>query len=301
MPEDLCCMTCYYCTVLPILTFLHGTFFLIPSTIITMICVCGLALFHYPQTIISSFWTIAVNKNLGKNITTVYLILLPIPLILYPFAVFFGSIIFGIGYSYWISGCSIMKTLSGKSLNNDESCCGCIYNCFLAPVIEPVKLSKDLHKFFNSTFDEFKKTREAPLIGDEPWDIRIFEGILCIFIGLIGTVVDSFLITGSIIILVIPVMIKSYYIVNKIYFMFACEYCLIFISTIICITIVDALMWAAILGIAFLLCIGSLFTGFYITNVAYTDGVAEGFKAMWTIVCDLWKKTKEFLINDYKF
>jgi len=168
-----CCCAC-----LPMVGLLKGLLICIPCAFIPTIACFLMALVLLPHDVVLSFYTLAATPRLGCTIKFFALLLLPVPLLLWPFMVLLGVLLGAFCYAL---GGPVVLTFSSK----EESVC-------VAGVAEVVKVCvvefpKAFWDFNYNSYFAYLLDFRAPLKQDEkPFDIPIYWipfGLLLVFLG----------------------------------------------------------------------------------------------------------------------
>ncbi|KDP22998.1 hypothetical protein JCGZ_01720 [Jatropha curcas] len=151
--------------------------------------IIGLWMAHFLWT----FYCVAKTQRLGLVLKTVVLLLLPLPLVLWPVLGIGASILGGIGYGFFAP---LIATFEAVGQNVKEKC----YHCFLDGCLSTIKGSctvvRDFTDFcFHSYFSFMDELSEKVPKGEKPVDIKLLILPSCLLVILIAVPVDMILIT----------------------------------------------------------------------------------------------------------
>jgi hypothetical protein len=152
------------------------------------IAVPGIALICLPWDIVMTFYTFVMTKSLGFNAKCLAILLLPIPLAIWPPLVFASTCFTGLMFPLY-------KMMASTFDDNDSLCFGGIGETFS----ESFDMIKSFWEFnTHSYFDYLFHLRTEPC--DNPFELKIFQIIIGLVIGILGCVIDG--IFGTIIVVV---------------------------------------------------------------------------------------------------
>jgi len=245
-----------------VIGFFKGLILFVPVLIIHFIACTFISIVYLPHDIFYSYYTILGTKKLGRNIKVLAMLLLPLPLILWPPAVLFVSIFIGLGIGLFYP----------VYLTFDEE------THILGGWIKTFEKTFDAIKSFytfdtNSYFTYLEKFRNAECT--DPFDIRIIDIFVGIIIASIGVVIDGVAITLIAIFKFPFTFPKVYYLMWKAYFQIECLYIfMLFIFFIIA----NALLPVALTLALGVVIIGGICVGLGSAGIAYKQGLAAAFK-----------------------
>lgn len=239
----------------------------IPTTLISIV--------YLPHDIFYTYYTILSTAKIGRNIKALALLLLPIPLILWPVCVLVAYIVYGAGFGLF----------KPTKPTFDEK-----YNVFCGGIGEALtdscKNVKEFHNFnANSYFTYLSDYRNYKLQPNEkPFDISFIELFIGLWIGTSGAIIDGVLFTILTVIKVIPALFKAYYELWKWFckeFAKKClDSCLKFVWTGLMFPIFllgNAFIPFATVFVAVFMCLSGFFIGLSAGYVAYKEGIKKAF------------------------
>lgn len=152
--------------------------------------IIGLWLAHF-------FWTyfcVAKTKRLGLVLKILVLILLPVPLVLWPVVGIVGSLLGGIGYGFF-SPIIVTFEVVGESVTDK------FFHCFVDGCWSTLEGSctivRDFTDFcFHSYFSFMDELNEVVSEDEKPMDIKLLKLPSCMLVSLIGVPVDVLLIAA---------------------------------------------------------------------------------------------------------
>jgi hypothetical protein len=231
-----------------------------------------------------------LSNRVGPNIKTAAMLLLPIPLLLWPPAVIYLyntrsliiilqqvlgiSLIWAIGVGVFLP---TIRTFDGD------------YNLWYGGIVDVLVSSANyVKKFWNfnshSYFDYLDQWRSAELKdGEKPFDISVLQILIGVVIGTIGSIVDGIGISIISLAKLLPLIFRGYYEIWKAYtklgIMWICMFSVIII-------VVNIAWPICALLICVVCCICGFFVGLECAWVAYKEGIATAFVKMWIWIVD---------------
>ncbi|XWS47285.1 hypothetical protein CRYUN_Cryun14cG0139400 [Craigia yunnanensis] len=148
----------------------------------------------WPAHVLWTYFCVARTKRLGMVLKIVVLVLLVVPLVLWPVVAVVGSLLGGIGYGFFAP---VIATFEILGQNAVEKC----YHCFADGCWSTIKGSctvvEDFVDFcFHSYFSYMDELRESMPSDEKPMDVKFSKLPGCLLVGLIGVLVDVPLITA---------------------------------------------------------------------------------------------------------
>jgi len=261
--------------------FFKGLILFVPVLLMHFIACTFISILYLPHDIFYSYYTILGTKKLGRNIKVLAILLLPLPLVLWPPAVLFVSILVGlyIGLFY-----PVYFTLEEEKL---------VLGGWIKTFEITFKNIKWFYKFdTNSYFTYLEEFRNAECT--DPFDIRIIDIFVGIIIASIGVVIDGVAIT-LIAILKFPLSFpKAYYTLWKAYFELDCIYIfMLFIFFVIGNALVPVAL-ALTLGVVI---IAGFCVGLGSAAIAYKNGLAAAFKWQINVIYKFDDSTNDILFK----
>ncbi|KAG0631565.1 hypothetical protein M758_1G262900 [Ceratodon purpureus] len=143
----------------------------------------------WPVHVVVMFRTIARTKQLGIVLKTLVILLLPIPLLLWPFVAAVGSFLVGFGYGV---GQPLVATFEAVGDGRKSK----FYHAFVDGTWSTVKGActwvRDFFDFvYHSIFDSLDEFRLGEPKNGKPTEITLHELPLCALVGLLGVLVDT--------------------------------------------------------------------------------------------------------------
>lgn len=269
----ICCCGC-----LPIIGLVKGLICAGPVALIYMLGCTFTAIIMLPHDIYYTYYTILSTKKIGPNLTILGLLLLPIPLLIWPVLVLLCSTISGFSVG-------LFSPIADTFNDRYELFCGGITNAFERAFTHV----KDFWRFnANSYFSYLAEIRDYKLgIGEKPFDISIIQLIVGTIVGTTGSIFDGICFSFIAVIYFIPMLFTGY---SKLWKQF-CDYisrfkahclefvwfCILFPSFILA----NALMPGLVAILSCIIIIAGLFMGLSSAVKAYEDGIPAAFEFMW--------------------
>ena len=268
----LCCCGC-----LPLIGLIKGLITVVPSTIIHAIPCFLISVILLPHDIYYTYASILRSKKIGPNITVLGMLLLPIPLLLWPECVLIAYFLVGAGYGLFVP---IAKTFEEK------------YNLFCGGIYETLtdgckNVSEFWHFNYNSYFTYLADFRSYKLgEGEKPFDISLIELFIGLVIGTSGAIIDGILFILLTAIKIVPGLGRSYYQLWKWYceFIRKCQKsCLDFVwfglmfPTFI---LANAVIPIGVALVAVFICLSGFFIGLSAGWVAHEEGIPQAYTKM---------------------
>jgi len=253
---------CCCCGCLPLIGLIKGAILCVPILIIHFIPCTLIALVLLPHDIFYTYYTILATKKLGRNIKVLAVLLLPLPLFLWPPCVLLLTIIIGGGmglfYPVYLTFDDDVHVLGG----------------WIETFTRAFKNVKEFYDFdTNSYFVYLDEFRNAAC--DTPFDIKIIEIFIGLIIAIFGVIIDGISIT-LLAILKFPFSIpKMYYELWNAYFKQDCLQIFMFGIFFIIGNALVPVGAALALGIVI---IGGLCVGLGSAGIAYSKGIVDSFK-----------------------
>ncbi|XP_059661295.1 uncharacterized membrane protein At3g27390 [Cornus florida] len=143
------------------------------------------------------FWTyycVAKTKRLGLVLKILVLVLLPVPLVLWPIIGIVGSLLGGIAYGFFAP---LLATFEAVGQNVTDK----LFHCFADGCLSTLKGSctvvRDLTDFcFHSYFSYMDELSEEVPADEKPMDIKLSKLPSCLLLSLLGVLVDVPMITA---------------------------------------------------------------------------------------------------------
>ncbi|GAV68432.1 hypothetical protein CFOL_v3_11935 [Cephalotus follicularis] len=152
--------------------------------------IIGLWIAHFLWT----YFCVLRTKKLGLLLKIVVLILLPLPLVLWPIIGIVGSLIGGVGYGFFTP---LLATFEAVGEDVTDKC----YHCFIDGCLSTIKGSCTVvHDFvdfcFHSYFSFMDELIDKMPAGENPLEIKLSRLPSCLLAILIGVPVDVFFVTA---------------------------------------------------------------------------------------------------------
>lgn len=285
---------CCCCGCLPIFGFLKGIITFVPSTLIIALSCTIISIVLLPNDIFLTYYCFVRTKKLGPNITIMIMLLLPIPLILWPPSVLILSLIFGVSFGLFNP---IVKTFDPY------------YNLICGGIKET--LAESFHfvaEFWcfntNSYFSYLFELRNYRLIdGEKPFDISLLQLIVGIIIGTIGAIVDGVFFTLISAIKLLPIILRVYSHLWKWYFEYVSKCgrsCLDFVWFGLMVPIfilANVLIPQGVLLGLILVSLAGFFMGLSASYIAYESGIPKAFEKMMEYIKEFNKQTNDIIFK----
>ncbi|CAI0552165.1 unnamed protein product [Linum tenue] len=152
--------------------------------------ILGLWIAHFLWT----YYCLARTKRLGLVLKIVAMLLLPVPLVLWPPVGIVGSLLGGIGYGFFAP---LLATFEAVGENVKQKC----HHCFVDGCASTVRYSctvvRDFTDFcFHSYFSYMDELSEKVPPDEQPIDVKLMRLPSSFLVTLIGVPVDMLLITA---------------------------------------------------------------------------------------------------------
>ena len=214
----ICCCGC-----LPVLGFLKGILTVVPSTAVQCISCTVISIILLPHDIFITYYSFLSTQKIGPNLKAMAMLLLPIPLILWPPSVCIATFVFGAGYGLFQP---IVRTFDDQY----EVFCGGIIETLtegIKYVKEFWRLNSDSYFTYLLDFRNYKLKE-----GEKPFDISLRQLLIGTLIGTSGSIIDGICFTFLAVIYLIPGIFRGYYELWSWYckcFSKGCDSCLEFV------------------------------------------------------------------------
>ncbi|KAH9793838.1 hypothetical protein KPL71_004675 [Citrus sinensis] len=148
----------------------------------------------WPAHFIWTLYCVLRTKRLGPVLKIVALLVLPVPLILWPIVGIVGSLLGGIGYGFFAP---LIATFEAVGVDVTDKC----YHCFADGCLSTIRGSytavQDFIDFcFHAYFSYMDELSEKVPKDEKPIDIKLSKLPSCLLATLVGVPVDVFLITA---------------------------------------------------------------------------------------------------------
>jgi hypothetical protein len=181
------------CFVLFIMGLLKGAIVGPPSALIMFVGDMAVVIGLWPVHVFCTYRTIAMTKKLGVVAKVLSLLLLPIPLLLWPCAVAVGSVLVGLGYGF---GQPLVATFEAVSESRDAKFLHSLTDGTYSTLKGSCTVVRDFTDFiFHSYFDSIDEFRTGEPKGGKPLDIKLAEIPGSVIVGLLGMIVDMVMIS----------------------------------------------------------------------------------------------------------
>jgi hypothetical protein len=270
---DNCLWVFCCCGFLPILGIIKGIIIVGPITLINIIGVTGIAIILLPYDIFLSYRALCKTSIIGINLKIFSLLLLPIPLFLWPILVLVGSCFGGFLYGLF---CPTFRTF--------DSSYNLIYGGFADVFQDIFEFIKEFWKYnYHGYFDFLKEIEER--IVDQPFDINILQIIIGLILLAYGSVVGVTLLVIMWLVKLIPSIYKLYYELFKLYCELKClkmiMFGILFLIAIVMIPVAGVLTIFAYIGYG-------LYGGIYCAIDGYKYNTGRGIISIFITIheCD---------------
>jgi hypothetical protein len=257
-----------------------AVFFTVPCFILSIVLL--------PHDIYYTYKTVIQTRQLGRNLTILAMLLLPVPLMLWPFVVLLGSLIFSVLYG-------LFRPVYDSFESNDW--------LLISGFAETYKnLTKYIQEFYvfncNSYFVYLEEYRVRPLApGGVPLDISLTQVVVALGVAFCGVLFDGILILLMSLLKYIPALIRIYYIVWYAYIdMFQADVCCA-ITLFLPFCMLNVVMAPLSVLTLLLVIIGGFVVGLGSAYQSYNKGARYAFAWMFRKVRDFDTETNEFIFN----
>ncbi|XP_050206613.1 uncharacterized membrane protein At3g27390 [Mercurialis annua] len=152
--------------------------------------IIGLWTAHFLWT----YYCVARTKRIGLVLKILVLLLLPIPLVLWPVVGILGSFVGGIGYGFFAP---LLATFEAVGENVRDKFYHCFVDGSLSTISGSCTVVRDLTDFcFHSYFSYMDELSEKVSEGEKPMDIKLSKLPSCLMVILIAVPVDVLMITA---------------------------------------------------------------------------------------------------------
>lgn len=143
----------------------------------------------WPVHVVVMFRTIATTRQLGAVLKTLIILLLPIPLVIWPIVAAVGSIVTGLGYGI---GQPLVATFEAVGEGRKKK----FYHAFADGTVSTVTGScttvRDFFDFvYHSILDSLDEFRLGEPKNGKPIEITLHELPVCALVGILGVIVDT--------------------------------------------------------------------------------------------------------------
>ena len=286
----LCCCGC-----LPILGLLKGIITVVPSILLQWIPCTIISIILLPHDIFITYYSFLASKKIGPNLTAMAMMLLPIPLILWPPSVCIATFIFGAGFGLFNP---IGKTFDDR------------YEVFCGGIIETLKEGAEFVKKFwefnsDSYFTYLFDFRNYNLKdGEKPFDISVIQLFIGTLIGTSGSIIDGICFTVLAVIYLIPGIFRGYFELWKWYCKYCskgCDSCVEFVWFGLMFPIfilANAVLAPGIVLVAAFAALSGFFIGLSAGYHAYNSGVPEAYKKVFEWVSEFNKGANKAIFGN---
>ncbi|RWW39360.1 hypothetical protein BHE74_00055321 [Ensete ventricosum] len=142
----------------------------------------------WPAHFIWTYYCMMKTKRLGLVLKIFLLVMLPLPLILWPILGILGSLVVGIGYGFFAPLIATFEAVGEGIINK-------FYHCFAGGCVDTIKgactLVVDFVDFcFHSYFSYMDDLCEKVTVGETPMDVKLAKLPSCLLVCLFGVVLD---------------------------------------------------------------------------------------------------------------
>lgn len=286
---------CCCCGFLPFIGLFKGLIAFIPCTLIHVIPCTLIAIILLPHDIFFTYYSILSSEKIGKNVTALGMILLPIPLLLWPECVSIAYLAYGGGFG-------LFKPIMATFNEEYELFCGGIFES----IYESFKNVKEFWNFnYNSYFSYLQDFRVYKLShGEKPFDISLIELFIGIVIGTSGAIIDGILFTLLTLIKLIPGLLKSYWNLWKWFgdYLKDCrKSCLGFVwfgLEFPIFILANIVLPVGVVLVAAFICLSGFFIGVSGGYVAYDQGIAKAYAKMIEWAREYDEKSNKFIYGE---
>ncbi|KAH8950843.1 hypothetical protein BDL97_10G106500 [Sphagnum fallax] len=177
------------CFMLFILGLVKGSIVGLPSALIIFAGHMAVVIGLWPVHVFGTYRTLAMTKKLGLFAKVLSLLLVPIPLLLWPCVVVMCSLLGGLGYGF---GQPLVATFEAVGENRNAKFHHSLTDGTYTTLKGSCTVVRDFTDFtFHSYFDLIDEFRTGELKGAKPFDIKLVEIPGCILVGLLGLIVDT--------------------------------------------------------------------------------------------------------------
>lgn len=263
--EPICWPCC--CACLPVVGLLKGLLICIPCAIAPTVACFVIAIILLPHDIYYTFYTFTITPRLGLTVKFFTLILLPIPLLFWPFFVLFGTCIGAFGYAL---GGPVVDTFAEDESNVlTAGVAKTVKNCIIRA---PVSFWDFNYNSYFSYLDDYRRPLHE---GEKPFDVPLYWIPFGLLLTLLGELValPTAIVLG--IVKFFPGLCRAYYEVIRMWVKASCEIKVLAFPFLLLVLVVLPVAVVAVL--LFFFCTGA-FLGITPPGAAYKRGPLAGFK-----------------------
>lgn len=272
------------CGCLPVVGMLIGLFMMIPVTIVLTLTCTAISLVYTFVHLPLIYYTVVRTDTIGPNLKVIGCLTLWIPIILWPFIVFFVAVGSALGGSFIYA---IYKTFAEDGY--------CFWKTVYHIGRKTIKMVYKYWKFNHKNVIEYLSEERQPHPGIVPIDIKLHKIPLCLLAAIYGVFVDGFAIAFIVISKSPLILIKTYAYIWKFYVDSEGECILMCIIPMIVAQLIIPLVWLCAI-IVFV--IAGFGVGVYVAWPAYQTGPSAAIKKSWEIITDVDKMTGEYIDTD---
>ncbi|BBN14826.1 hypothetical protein MPTK1_6g14800 [Marchantia polymorpha subsp. ruderalis] len=142
----------------------------------------------WPMHVVMAYYTIAKTKQLGRSAKVLSFLSLPLPFILWPVASIAASILVGLGYGFVTP---LVATFEAVGAGREKKTYHCLVDGTWSTLKGSCTVVRDFTDLaFHSYVDYLADFREKPPKDGRPYDIKWLEVPGCIFVAVLGVLVD---------------------------------------------------------------------------------------------------------------
>ncbi|KAJ8491109.1 hypothetical protein OPV22_012830 [Ensete ventricosum] len=157
-------------------------------TVVVLVGNSSVVIGMWPAHFIWTYYCMMKTKRLGLVLKIFLLVMLPLPLILWPILGILGSLVVGIGYGFFAPLIATFEAVGEGIINK-------FYHCFAGGCVDTIKgactLVVDFVDFcFHSYFSYMDDLCEKVTVGETPMDVKLAKLPSCLLVCLFGVVLD---------------------------------------------------------------------------------------------------------------
>ncbi|KAA8524906.1 hypothetical protein F0562_011329 [Nyssa sinensis] len=148
----------------------------------------------WPAHFVWTYYCVAKTKRLGLVLKVLVMMLLPVPLVLWPIIGILGNLLGGIGYGFFAP---LIATFEAVGQNVADKFFHCFVDGCLSTLEGSCTVVRDFTDFcFHSYFSYMDDLSEEIPPDEKPMDIKLSKLPSCLLVALLGVPVDVLLITA---------------------------------------------------------------------------------------------------------
>ncbi|URE34463.1 hypothetical protein MUK42_16520 [Musa troglodytarum] len=157
-------------------------------TVVVLVGNSSVVIGMWPAHFIWTYYCVMKTKRLGLVLKIFLLVMLPLPLILWPILGILGSLVVAIGYGFFAPLIATFEAVGEGVVDK-------LYHCFASGCVDTIKgactLVVDFTDFcFHSYFSYMDDLCEKVTVGETPMDVKLTKLPSCLLVCLLGVILD---------------------------------------------------------------------------------------------------------------